>query len=361
MDYPEDVSMPLKNILVTGGCGFIGSNLVGHMLRRWPDVNVMNLDALTYAGNLENLAQVQDSPRYRFVRGRVEDGQCVNEALEQGEIDAVVHLAAESHVDRSIIGPGVFVTTNVMGAQVLLDAALKHGVERFLYVSTDEVYGPAPEGEVFTEDAPFCPSNPYSATKAAAELMTLAYGRTFGMPVLVSRCTNSYGPYQFPEKFIPLSIINAMEGQAIPLYGDGLQVRDWIHVEDHCRALCKILLEGVAGTAYNIAGDCAKQNRDVVDAVLAGVGADAALVRHVEDRPGHDRRYAIDPARLTRELGWRPRWNFEDGLAETIQWYADNVDWVNRVRDGSYRSYYEQWYGHRLDASTAAHEENPDE
>ena len=351
------MNSPPKNILLTGGCGFIGSSLVRHLLESWPDVNVVNLDALTYAGNLENLVQVQDSPRYHFVRGRVEDGRCVKQALQQWEIDAVVHLAAESHVDRSILGPGVFVTTNVMGAQVLLDKALEQGVERFLYVSTDEVYGPAPGGVVFTEDARFCPSNPYSVTKAAAEMMTLAYGRTFGMPVLVSRCTNNYGPYQFPEKFIPLSIINAMEGQAIPLYGDGLQVRDWIHVEDHCRALCQILLEGELGAVYNVAGDCPKQNREVVDAVLSGVGADPALVRHVEDRPGHDRRYAIDPARIKDELGWSPRWTFEAGLAETIQWYADNKEWVDRVRDGSYRSYYEQWYGGRLGAGNASGED----
>jgi len=349
--------MSLKNILVTGGCGFIGSNLVHHMLATRPDVNVVNLDALTYAGNLENLAQVQGSERYRFVRGRVEDGAVVRRVLEQGQIDAVVHLAAESHVDRSIIGPGVFVTTNVMGTQVLLDAALKHGVERFLYVSTDEVYGPAPEGVFFGEDAPFCPSNPYSATKASAELMTLAYGRTFGMPVLLSRCTNNYGPYQFPEKFLPLCIINAMNGEPIPLH-----VRDWIHVEDHCRALCKILWEGTPGAVYNVAGDCPKQNRELVDAVVGELGADPSLVRHVKDRPGHDRRYAIDSARIADELGWRPRWTFVTGLAETMLWYADNLDWVNRVRDGSYRSYYEQWYGDRLSDSAAGRGEGaPDE
>ena len=346
------MKVPFRNILVTGGCGFIGSNLVRQILGSWPEVTVINVDALTYAGNLENLSGIQDNPRYRFIRGRVEDGDCIGRALQDHAVDAVIHLAAESHVDRSILGPGVFVTTNIMGTQVVLDRVLKMqpAVRRLLYVSTDEVYGPAPEGVEFAEDAPFAPSNPYSATKASAELMTLAYGRTFGLPVLVSRCTNNYGPYQFPEKFIPLCIINAIEGQPIPLYGDGQHVRDWIHVEDHCAALCRILLEGTPGSVYNVAGECPRENIKLVDAVLAELGVDPQqkLMRHVEDRPGHDRRYAIDPARIQQELGWRPRWDLERGLGETVRWYRENMEWVDHVRDGSYRSYYEQWYADRL-------------
>ena len=343
--------MDFNSILVTGGCGFIGANLVRHLLRAWPEVRVTNLDALTYAGNLASLAEVQGSERYTFVKGRVEDGYTVQQVLHNQEIDAVIHLAAESHVDRSILGPQVFVTTNVMGTQVLLEAAREHGVKRLLYVSTDEVYGPAPGEAVFDEDAPFRPTNPYSVTKAAADLMTLAYGNTFDMPVLVTRCTNNYGPLQFPEKFIPLVITHALERQPIPLYGDGLQVRDWIHVQDHCSAICEVLRRGRTGRAYNIAGDCSWRNVDLVRQVLKLVGRGEELIRHVEDRPGHDRRYAISPARLRQELGWRPTRSFDQGLEQTIQWYTDHGDWISQVRDGSYRTYYEQWYGDRLQAA----------
>ena len=339
-----------RRILVTGGCGFIGANLVRHLLGEQPRLEVVNLDALTYAGNLDNLAGITESSRYHFVHGRVEDEACSREALDG--VDAVVHLAAESHVDRSILGPQVFITTNVLGTQVLLDAALSLGVKRFLHVSTDEVYGPTPPGTQFGEGAAFHPSSPYAASKAAGDLMALAYARTYGLDVVVTRCSNNYGPYQLPEKLIPLTIVNALEEQAIPVYGDGQQARDWIHVEDHCRALVAVLAGGAPGSAYNVASGQSLPNLDLVRFVLDDLGRPRSLVRHVEDRPAHDRRYALDAGRLTRELGWRPRRSLEEGLRETVQWYRDNRPWWERVRDGSYREYYDLQYGERLGDDT---------
>jgi len=339
-----------KRVLVTGGCGFIGANLVRHLLAEHPRLEVVNLDALTYAGNLDNLAGITEDSRYRFVHGRVEDAACSGEALDG--VDVVVHLAAETHVDRSILGPQVFVTTNVLGTQVLLDTALSLGVKRFLHVSTDEVYGPAPPGARFDEQAAFRPSSPYAASKAAADLLALACARTYGLEVVVTRCSNNYGPYQFPEKLIPLTVVNALEGKPIPVYGDGQQIRDWIHVEDHCRALVAVMIGGAPGSAYNVASGEALPNLDLVRSVLDELGRPHSLVHHVEDRPAHDRRYALDADRLTRELGWRPRRSWEEGLRETIQWYRDNRPWWERVRDGSYREYYDLQYGKRLSDET---------
>lgn len=339
-------TFPYRRVLVTGGCGFIGSNLVRHLLTGWPQLELVNLDALTYAGNPENLADLASEPRYRFVHGRVEDGRACREALDG--VEAVVHLAAETHVDRSILGPQVFITTNVMGTQVLLDAALEAGVRRLLHVGTDEVYGPAPADILFDEDAPFRPSSPYAATKAAADLLTLAYSRTFGLDVVVTRCTNNYGPHQFPEKLIPLAIINALKDQPVPIYGDGQQVRDWLHVEDHCRAISLILARGRSGVAYNVAGGSRLHNIDVVHALLDALGKPRDLVRHVDDRPGHDRRYALDASRVSADVGWRPARSPKQGLTETVDWYRSHRAWWERVQDGSYLTYYREQYGARL-------------
>jgi dTDP-glucose 4,6-dehydratase len=339
-------TFPYRRVLVTGGCGFIGSNLIRHLLVLDPTLEIVNLDALTYAGNPENLTELASEARYRFVHGRVESGEDCRQALEG--VDAVVHLAAETHVDRSILGPQVFVTTNVVGTQVLLDAAVEVGIRRFLYASTDEVYGSAPEGVFFDEAAPFRPSSPYAATKAAADLMALAQGRTFGLEVVVTRCSNNYGPFQFPEKLIPLTIINAVDDQPIPIYGDGQQERDWLHVEDHCTAIVAVLTRGTSGLAYNAASGRSMRNLDLVYELLDGLGKPRELVRHVTDRPGHDRRYALDTCRLTAELGWRPQHELQAGLRETIAWYRDHRPWWTHVQDGSYRRYYEEQYGERL-------------
>lgn len=333
------------NVLVTGGCGFIGSNLVRWLLRERPGWRVANLDKLTYAGNAESLADLRGEPRYRFVQGDICDGALVRRLFAEERFGAVMHLAAESHVDRSILTPDVFVETNVGGTQVLLEAARSSGGARFLHVSTDEVYGSLGPTGLFTEETPLAPSSPYSASKAGSDLLALAYARTFGLPVVVTRCCNNYGPYQFPEKLIPLMIANALRGQPLPVYGDGRNVRDWIHVEDHCAGLVAALERGRPGEVYNLGASSERQNLDVVHRILDLLGKPRSLVTFVADRPGHDRRYAIDPSKAQRELGWQARWRFEEGLSATLAWYRENRGWWERILSGEYRDWYRRQYG----------------
>lgn len=337
-------------LLVTGGCGFIGSNFI-HLLRaERPSLPILNLDALTYAGNLENLAALEGDPGLRFVRGSVADPALVAALFAEDPITAVVHFAAESHVDRSILGPGLFIETNVRGTQVLLEAARQAWAERpgrFVLVSTDEVYGSLGPSGRFTEETPLDPSSPYSASKAAADLIGQAYWRTFGLPVMITRCSNNYGPYQFPEKLIPLMIQRASQNLSLPVYGDGRNIRDWLHVSDHCRAVLAVLERGEPGRVYNIGGDNEVANIEIVRLILRALGKPEALIEFVADRPGHDRRYAIDATRLRRELGWAPRVGFAAGIAETIAWYGDNRAWWQRIVSGDYREYYERLYGAR--------------
>jgi dTDP-glucose 4,6-dehydratase len=330
-------------LLVTGGCGFIGSNFIRWLLSARPDAGITNLDLLTYAGNPENLAEIEDDPRYKFVRGSIADADLVDR-LADG-VDGILHFAAESHVDRSLYGPLDFVKTNVEGTTVLLEAARRKKVRRFLLVSTDEVYGSLPETGVFVESTPLAPSSAYSASKAGADLMTLAYRRTFGLDVVITRGSNNYGPYQYPEKFVPLFITNALEGRECPLYGDGLNVRDWLHVLDHGRGIWAAFERGRAGEAYNLGGGNERKNLDVAKAVLAACGRTESLIKFVNDRPGHDRRYALDASKAKRELGWSPDVPFERGLQETVAWYKSHPDWVARVKSGEYRNYYEKHYG----------------
>jgi len=335
------------NVLVTGGAGFVGSNLVRLLLAERPDWRVVNLDLLTYAGNAESLADLEGDRRYRFVRGDVGNGELVAELFRSERPDAVLHLAAESHVDRSILAPAVFIETNVRGTQVLLEAAREHGVRRFLHVSTDEVYGSLGATGLFTEETPLAPSSPYSASKAGGDLLALAYARTFSVPVVVTRCSNNYGPYQFPEKLIPLMIANALRDQPLPVYGDGLNVRDWIHVEDHCRGLLAALERGEPGQVYNLGASSERNNLQIVREVLRLLGKPESLIRFVKDRPGHDRRYAIDAGRARARLGWTPRLRFEEALAATVRWYVDHRPWWERVLSGEYLRYYERQYGER--------------
>ena len=349
----------MKNILVTGGAGFIGSNFIRFLLGTYDDVRVVNFDALTYAGNLGNLRDVSDDPRYVFVRGDVCDKTAVDGAFGKYGVDTVVHFAAESHVDRSITNPEVFLSTNVLGTGVLLDAARRHWSlspgdkycrdyrpdVKYLQVSTDEVYGALGSEGMFTEDTPLSPNSPYSASKASADLLTRAYGETFGLPVNITRCSNNYGPYQFPEKLIPLMIRNCLHDVPLPVYGDGMQVRDWLHVEDHCRAIDTVLRRGAPGRVYNIGGNNERANIEIVRLILRATGKDESLIRHVKDRPGHDRRYAIDNTRITTELGWTPQYTFERGMTQTVQWYLENTDWVEDVVSGAYTDYYRAMYG----------------
>jgi dTDP-glucose 4,6-dehydratase len=344
----------LRRILVTGGAGFIGSNLV-RMLLAERAFEVVNLDLLTYAGNLQNLADVQEHPRYRFVRADVCDPEAVRAAL--AGVDAVMHLAAESHVDRSIMGDAPFVRTNVLGTQTMLAAALAAGVRRFLHCSTDEVYGElpwrdpeergAPDHERFTEETPLQPRSPYSAAKAGSDHLALAYHRTHGLDVVVTRCSNNYGAYQFPEKLIPLCVTNALEDRSLPVYGDGLNVRDWIHVDDHCRGMLAALERGRAGRVYNFGGDAERTNLHVVRTILSLLGKDERLITFVPDRAGHDRRYAVDSTRARSELGWEPRAAFEEGLARTVDWYRGHPDWWQAIKTGEYLHYYEAQYERR--------------
>ncbi len=334
-------------ILVTGGAGFIGSAFVRLGLRVNPEISIVNLDKLTYAGNLENLAEQAGHPRYRFIRGDICDRALVESVFADERPDAVVHFAAESHVDRSILSPEPVIETNVRGTFTLLDAARVHGIGRFVHVSTDEVYGSIESPAEADEDYLLRPSSPYSSSKAGSDLLALSYYTTYKLPVCVTRASNNYGPYQFPEKLIPLMISNALEGEPLPVYGDGMQIRDWLFVDDHCRALLAVLDRGRVGEIYNIGGNCALPNIEVVTRILKATGRPKSLIRYVTDRPGHDRRYALTGAKLEEEIGWRPEMDFETGLARTIRWYQDNGEWVRRVKSGEYRSYYATNYDNR--------------
>ena len=333
-------------LLITGGAGFIGSAFVRYVLAHESDTHIVTLDKLTYAGNLENLASVDRHPRHSFVKGDICDARTVSSVMD-GSIDAIVHFAAESHVDRSILSPDPFIETNVRGTATLLDAARKAKLGRFLLVSTDEVYGDIDAPLEADETFPLKPSSPYAASKAAADLLALSYVRTFKLPVVVTRASNNYGPYQFPEKLIPLMISNAMEGAPLPVYGDGMQIRDWLYVDDHCRGILAALQHGRDGEVYNIGGNRALPNRDVITRVLEIVGAPETLMTTVTDRPGHDRRYALSSEKLARATGFEPQMTFETGLAQTVQWYRDNADWTRRVRSGEYREYYAKNYSWR--------------
>lgn len=335
----------MRNLFVTGGAGFIGSAFVRVALESLPDCVVTNFDALTYAGNADNLAGLDDQ-RHKFVRGDIADRAAVLAALGE-DVDAIVNFAAESHVDRSILSADDFLHTNIVGTQVLLDAARERGVRRFLQISTDEVMGSLPEDEdaYFNEASPLAPKNPYSASKAASEHLVNAVHHTFGLDTIVTRCGNNYGPRQFPEKLIPLVLANALNDEPIPVYGDGRNVRDWIYVEDHCRALLNVLLKGMSGATYNIGARNERRNLEVVESLLDAVGKPRSLIRFVTDRPGHDRRYAIDPAKIESELGWQPVESWESGLAKTIDWYRDNEEWVLRARSGEFSDYYARQYG----------------
>lgn len=338
----------MKKLLVTGGCGFIGSNFIRWQLENYPDVKIVNVDVLTYAGNLENLASIEDDPRYRFEKGDICDRAFIDGILASSSVDAVVNFAAESHVDRSILDSSPFVQTNIVGTQVLLDASRQAEVGRYLQVSTDEVYGSLGSEGFFTEETPLDPSSPYSASKTSADLLVQAYVRTHGFPAITTRCSNNYGPYQFPEKLIPLFISNALKGESLPVYGTGENIRDWIHVIDHCRGIDAALRLGTPGQVYNFGGHAELQNIDLTKRLLRALGKPDTLIRHVEDRAGHDFRYAIDTAKAERELNWRPQVDFDAGLKETIDWYLSNTEWVERVRSGVYRDYYETQYGQRL-------------
>jgi dTDP-glucose 4,6-dehydratase len=334
----------METVLVTGGCGFIGSNFVRYLLEADPDVTVLNFDCLTYAGNLANLADLESHPRYRFVKGDVADPRAVRAALGQGA-RSVIHFAAESHVDRSIHDSGPFVRTNVVGTQVLLDAAREHQVARFVQVSTDEVYGSLGPAGAFTEETPLAPNSPYAASKAAADLLVRSYAHTYGLPALITRCSNNYGPFQFPEKLVPLFVSNLLRDEPVPVYGDGLQVRDWVHVRDHCAAVHAAWKKGRPGEVYNVGGRCERTNLELTHALLDLLGKPRSLIRYVQDRPGHDRRYAIDCSKAERQLGWKPSVSFERGLRETVEWYRQNAEWVAAIRTGHYLHYYERQYG----------------
>jgi dTDP-glucose 4,6-dehydratase len=337
----------MKKLLVTGGAGFIGSNFVRMVLAEHPDYRVVNLDKLTYAGNLENLEGLLDHPQHVFVKGDIGDGERVAGLIEEYGIEAIVNFAAESHVDRSITGPKIFIETNVSGTLTLLMAARDKGIRRFLQVSTDEVYGSlGPEG-AFTERTPLSPNSPYSASKASADLLVAAFGHTFGLPYNVTRCSNNYGPYQFPEKLIPLMINNALSDKPLPVYGDGLNVRDWIYVYDHCTAIWTVLMQAPVGEVYNIGGCNEKANIEVVKLVIKHLGKPETQIKFVTDRPGHDRRYAIDATKIITQLDWHPSVSFEQGLAKTIDWYLEHRAWLDHVVSGDYQRYYESMYGNR--------------
>ena len=335
-------------IIVTGGAGFIGSNFVFHMLQAHPDYRIVCLDKLTYAGNLSTLEPVLQQDNFRFVKADICDRQAVDKLFQEEKPDIVVNFAAESHVDRSIENPGIFLETNIMGTAVLMDACRKYGIQRYHQVSTDEVYGDLPldrQDLFFTEETPLHTSSPYSSSKASADLLVMAYYRTYGLPVTISRCSNNYGPYHFPEKLIPLMIANALADKPLPVYGNGENVRDWLYVEDHCRAVDLIIHAGKVGEVYNVGGHNEKRNIDIVRIICQELGKPESLIVHVEDRKGHDRRYAIDPAKIHRELGWLPETKFEDGIKKTIKWYLEHKKWWQDIINGEYQEYYAKMYG----------------
>lgn len=321
-----------KNILITGGAGFIGSNFVHYMLEQYVDYQIVNLDLLTYAGNLDNLKDVENNERYTFVRGDIGNYELVNHLVKTYKIDIIVNFAAESHVDRSITDPGVFVKTNVLGTQNLLDVAKANNIEKYLQVSTDEVYGSLGETGYFTETTPLAPNSPYSASKAGADMLVLAYAETFGMNVNITRCSNNYGPYHFPEKLIPLMVTNALEGKELPIYGNGKNVRDWLHVKDHCAAIDLVIHKGKSGEVYNVGGHNERTNNEIVHLIVDYLNVSKDIIKYVDDRLGHDLRYAIDPTKLERELGWKPQYTFDTGIVETIEWYLANREWWGKIK-----------------------------
>jgi dTDP-glucose 4,6-dehydratase len=337
--------MDSMRILVTGGCGFIGSNFIHYLLSSTPH-RMVNIDKLTYAGNLENLRNVEGQPRYTFFKGDISVRSDLEKVLETG-IDAIVNFAAESHVDRSIINPDDFVNTNIHGTYLLLEQARKRGIGRFVQVSTDEVYGSLGETGKFREETPLAPNSPYSASKASADMLALAYHKTFGLPVMITRCSNNYGPFQFPEKLIPLLISNALDGIELPIYGDGLNVRDWIHVKDHCAAIALVLEKGKVGNVYNVGAENEKTNIEIVELILETLEKPRSLIRYVKDRPGHDHRYAIDNTKIRNELGFEVAVPFKTGMEETVRWYVENRAWWERIKTGEYLEYYDKWYGDR--------------
>jgi dTDP-glucose 4,6-dehydratase len=330
-------------LLVTGGVGFIGSNFIKYILQKFPHYRIVNLDKLTYAGNLDNLSDVEDHPNYQFIKGDICDSELVNKIMADG-VNALVHFAAESHVDRSIYDPGIFVRTNVLGTQVLLESALKFKIDRFLHISTDEVYGSLGKEGSFTESYPLLPNSPYSASKASADLLVRSYFETYHLPAIITRCTNNYGPYQFPEKLISLFITNALFDQPLPIYGDGLYVRDWIYVEDHCKALDLVLHNGEVGEIYNISGGNEKTNLEITDLILKKLNKPKSLLKHVKDRPAHDRRYSLDCSKIQTRLGWKPSTPFEEGISKTVDWYIAHRRWWEKIKSGEYLKYYEKHY-----------------
>ena len=338
-------------IIVTGGAGFIGGNFVHYMVNKYPEDMIINLDLLTYAGNLETLKPVENAPNYKFIKGDIADRAFIFKLFKEEKPDVVINFAAESHVDRSITDPESFVRTNVMGTTTLLDACRHYGIKRYHQVSTDEVYGDLPLDRpdlFFTEETPLHTSSPYSSSKASADLFVLAYHRTYGLPVTVSRCSNNYGPYHFPEKLIPLIISRALNDEELPVYGKGENVRDWLYVTDHCKAIDLVVRKGKVGEVYNIGGHNERTNLEVVKTILKALGKPESLIKFVTDRPGHDRRYAIDPTKIETELGWKPEYTFDTGIVKTIEWYLNNKDWWEHIISGEYTKYFENMYGERL-------------
>ncbi|MCK4810125.1 MAG: dTDP-glucose 4,6-dehydratase [Candidatus Omnitrophica bacterium] len=337
----------MKNILITGGCGFIGSNFIHYMLNNY-DYKIINLDALTYAGNLENLKSIEGNPNYKFIKGRIEDRKLVSNLIKEEGISFIVHFAAESHVDRSITDSIPFIKTNIVGTHVLLEAAKENNIEKFIHISTDEVYGSLGPTGVFTELTPIQPNSPYSASKASSDLLVRSYVETFKFPATIVRCTNNYGPYQFPEKYIPLTISNVLDNQPIPLYGDGLNVRDWIYTEDFCRAIDVVLHKGRIGEVYNAGGNSEETNINIAKIILKHLNKPKSLITYVKDRLGHDRRYAMDITKIKNELGWQLKYKFEEGIEKTIEWYRQNKGWWMKIKSGEYLNYYKKMYGQRL-------------